>query len=218
MFTGIIELTGTISGVERKGKGAVFEIATAWDAASYQIGESIAVSGVCMTVVHFEPAGEGSRFRIDASPETVERTSMPDWRIGTRVNLERPLSLSDALGGHLVTGHIDGCGTVVEIEEEEGPMPGRIVTLEIPRKLAKYMIYKGSVAVDGVSLTVHACDETTLALNLVPHTLEVTTFGTCKLGERMNIEVDIIGKYVEKFLHWLTPEDLERLRRDRNGT
>ncbi|RMD99533.1 MAG: riboflavin synthase [Deltaproteobacteria bacterium] len=216
MFTGIIERTGTITQIERKGEGAVFEIATDWPPSSYQIGESIAVNGICLTVVHFEADGEGSRFRIDASPETVQRTTMPDWEVGRRVNLERPLSLSHLLGGHLVTGHIDGCGRVVRIEEEEGPMPGRIVTLEIPRELARYMIFKGSVAVDGVSLTVHACDASTLALNLVPHTLEVTTFGTCRVGDRMNIEVDIIGKYVEKFLHWLTPEDLERLRQDRS--
>ncbi|RME49477.1 MAG: riboflavin synthase [Deltaproteobacteria bacterium] len=216
MFTGIIERTGTITHIERKGEGAVFEIATDWPPSSYQIGESIAVNGICLTVVHFEADGQGSRFRIDASPETVQRTTMPDWRLGRRVNLERPLSLSNLLGGHLVTGHIDGCGRVVRIEEEEGPMPGRIVTLEIPPELARYMIFKGSVAVDGVSLTVHACDASTLALNLVPHTLEVTTFGTCRVGDRMNIEVDIIGKYVEKFLHWLTPEDLERLRRERS--
>ena len=192
MFTGIIEGLGTIVAVRSARQGRRLAVKADFDLDQTKIGDSIAVSGACLTVVRLD----GRRFEVDVSPETLQKTTLGAATVGERVNLERALRLSDRLDGHLVSGHIDGMGVIRQKDTMGGAI---LVTVEVPRPLARYMIVKGSVAVDGISLTVNTCDADSFSVSIIPHTAGVTTMGFKRRGERVNIETDMIGKYVERF-------------------
>jgi riboflavin synthase len=193
MFTGIIEGLGTISGIRLAGKGRRLSITSDFCLDQSEVGDSISVSGACLTVVVI---GD-TRFEVDLSPETVAKTTFGRIKTGDRVNLERAMRLSDRIDGHLVTGHIDGVGTIRHKKMMDSVM---IVTIGIPEALSRYMIQKGSVAVDGISLTINACDKESFEATIIPHTAKLTTIGFKKIGDQVNIEADLIGKYVERFI------------------
>lgn len=193
MFTGIVEETGVIESIVRHASGAVAWIRTQRIAQELQLGESMATSGVCLTVVETR----GPLFRADLAPETLDRTTLSHLKEGSPVNLERPLRLSDRLGGHLVAGHVDGVGRVTGVEETGD---GRILNLEVPEALRKYIVYKGSIAVDGVSLTVAKVTPTGFSVAIIPHTAKVTTLGRVQPGDSINLETDLMGKYVERLV------------------
>jgi riboflavin synthase len=193
MFTGIIEGLGTVSAARRAGQGRRLGIEADFDLSASRVGDSIAVSGACLTAVQIA----GRRFEVDVSPETLAKTTLGDVRVGERVNLERALRLSDRIDGHLVSGHTDGTG-VIESSTPQGNV--LLVTIAAPAEITRYMIVKGSVAVDGVSLTVNRLEAAAFSVSLIPHTAALTTIGFKKSGERVNLEADMIGKYVEKFL------------------
>lgn len=194
MFTGIIQAVGKIAALEAKGGDARLRIATgALDLSGVRLGDSIAVNGVCLTAV--ELPGDG--FWADVSGETLGRTTLGALRAGAAVNLEKALLPTTPLGGHLVSGHVDGVGEVSERREE-----GRSVRFRIaaPAALARYIAEKGSICVDGVSLTVNAVHGAVFELNIVPHTLQATTLGHLGPGRRVNLEVDLIARYLERLL------------------
>jgi riboflavin synthase len=193
MFTGIIEGLGTISAIHASGKGRRLSVTADFDLLQSRIGDSIAVNGACLTAVEIG----GRRFVADVSPETLDRTTFGKARIGERVNLERALRLSDRLDGHLVSGHIDGVGT---IDQKKNAGNAVIVVIKVPESLSRYMIQKGSVAVDGISLTINQCSAGSFEVSIIPHTAGLTTIGFKPSGSSVNIETDMIGKYVERFL------------------
>ncbi|MDW7772736.1 MAG: riboflavin synthase [Desulfobulbaceae bacterium] len=193
MFTGIIQGRGRVIRRQASGAGMVFCLEADFDLDDPQEGESIAVDGVCLTAREID----GRRFLVDVSPETLSRTGLGILQPEGKVNLERALRLSDRLGGHLVSGHVDAQGRV---EERTAAGDFTLFTFSLPRSLVKYVIEKGSIAVNGVSLTVNSCGNERFTVSIIPHTLDVTTLGGLKPGDKVNIEVDIIGKYVEKML------------------
>lgn len=193
MFTGIVQGFGKIIEKRPAGGGVVFGVAADFDLDEPQEGESIAMNGACLTARNIQ----GRRFLADVSPESLARTNLGALTVGATVNLERALRLSDRLGGHLVSGHIDALGVV---EERRPAGDFTLFTFSLPTSLAKYVIEKGSIAINGVSLTVNSCDGDRFSVSIIPHTLAVTTLGLLKSGDRVNLEVDIIGKYVEKLL------------------
>jgi riboflavin synthase len=190
MFTGIVEETGEVLGLERTARTARLDVRASIALENCGVGASVAVNGVCLTVV--ELRGDG--FVFEVGPETLERTTLGLLTPGDRVNLERPLRFQGALGGHLVLGHVDGVGTIRRIRRVESTAR---VTIGLPGpELAPLVIPQGSVAVDGVSLTVAALDDVGFEVMVIPHTLAVTTLGAQAEGARVNIETDVIGKYV----------------------
>ncbi|RIK92794.1 MAG: riboflavin synthase [Proteobacteria bacterium] len=196
MFTGIITDVGAVRAIDNKRGDTRLVIATHYDTASIEIGASIACSGACLTVVDI---GE-DWFAVDVSAETLSRTCLGDWRPGAPVNLERALKVGDELGGHIVTGHVDGLGEVVAIVPDGD---SRRFTFAIPKALAPYLAAKGSVAINGVSLTVNEVEDkadgsAAFGVNIIPHTQEHSTFGSAKVGERVNIEIDILARYVAR--------------------
>lgn len=192
MFTGIITDIGTIRAVETAGDTR-FEITTEFDTAAIVLGASIACSGACLTVIE-----TGSDwFAIEASAETLSKTSLGDWQTGTRINLEQALRIGDELGGHIVSGHVDGSAKVVSITAEGD---SHRVVLEAPSELAKFIASKGSVALDGVSLTVNEVEETRFGVNIISHTWTQTTFDTLGVGDHMNMEIDMLARYVARML------------------
>ncbi len=193
MFTGIIEGLGTVAGIESSARGKTFTFKTDFGLEQTKIGDSIAVSGVCLTVVRIKDR----LFAADASPETLAKTTMGTAKIGERVNLERALRLSDRLGGHLVSGHIDGLGRIALRKATANVI---LISIEIPVQFSKYIIPKGSIAVDGTSLTVNGCQGSRFEVSIIPHTAKLATIGLKKEREWVNIETDMIGKYVERFL------------------
>ncbi|WP_417911296.1 riboflavin synthase [Candidatus Electronema sp. PJ] len=193
MFTGVIQGLGMVLEKRPAGGGMVFRIEAGFDLTEPQEGESIAVNGVCLTARDIQ----GRRFLADVSPESLSRTNLGILMVGSKVNLERALRLSDRLGGHLVSGHVDTQGRV---EERRAAGDFTLFTFSLEQKLAKYVIEKGSITIDGVSLTVNSCTGSRFAVSIIPHTLAVTTLGGLKAGDRVNLEVDLIGKYVEKLL------------------
>lgn len=194
MFTGIIESLGDIKMIRSSGReGKRFAIEADINLDGTGIGESIAVNGACLTVVMIA----GKRFEVDISPETLEKTTLGNARTGERVNIERAMRLSDRLDGHLVSGHIDGVGTITGKKITGNAV---IMTFGIPVSISRYVIKKGSVAVDGVSLTVNNCDEGWFEVSIIPHTAKLTTMGIKGEGGFVNIETDMIGRYVERFV------------------
>ncbi len=192
MFTGIITDLGRVRTV-LPGADTAYEIGTAYDTATIALGASIACSGVCLTAI----ATGADWFRVQVSAETKARSTVGSWRVGTAVNLERSLRLGDELGGHMVAGHVDGMGRLVERREEGGSV--RMV-FEAPKALAPGIASKGSVAVDGISLTVNEVTATRFGVNIIPHTQAVTTLGGLQPGDPVNLEIDLIARYVARLM------------------
>ncbi len=189
MFTGIVEEIGHIKNIS---SGRLI-ISAKKVLSDVNVGDSIAVNGVCLTVTSFK----ANEFAVDVMPETLRRSSLKSISVGSPVNLERALSLASRLGGHIVSGHIDGTGRIVSITNEQN---ARVVTIEAPKALLKYIVEKGSVALDGVSLTVVSVTDKDFKVSLIPHTQDVTILHTKRVGDVVNIENDIVGKYIEKFM------------------
>lgn len=189
MFTGIIEEVGHVN---RIGCGSlVIDCHKVLE--DVQLGDSIAVNGICLTVTHFDK----SSFTADVMPETVRRTSLAELKKGSPVNLERALTLASRLGGHIVSGHIDGTGEIIKFADEGNAI---LMTVSADSSLLRYIVEKGSVALDGISLTVAKVTDSDFTVSLIPHTREVTNLGNKKTGSPINIETDVLGKYVEKML------------------
>jgi riboflavin synthase len=198
MFTGIVQAQGKVAAREARGDGArlMLEIEAAFLAGSAR-GDSIAVNGCCLTVVELEP----TRFSADCSKETLALTTLGALAAGSRVNLERALTLATPLGGHLMAGHVDGVGVVLELAPEgQGDAAGWRLRVRAPTALARYLARKGSVAVDGVSLTVNRVDGETFDCTIVPHTHSNTVIGGYAKGSRVNLEVDLVARYVERLM------------------
>lgn len=194
MFTGIVTDLGEVRKVVRdQGQDARFEVATQYDMASVDIGASIAHNGVCLTVIE----KGADTYVIQASDETLSKTTLGDWQVGSRINLERACKVGDELGGHIVSGHVDGVARVVSIRPENESLR---FTFEAPADLAKFVAPKGSVALDGVSLTVNEVDGRLFGINVIPHTQAVTTFGRLREGDRVNMEIDMLARYVARLL------------------
>ena len=193
MFTGIIENVGTVNSIQTTPGGSRMVLLSPGVARELNVGDSVAVNGACLTKV----AGNDDIFEVDVSPETLKKTNLIALRKGDAVNLELSMRLGDRLGGHMVTGHIDAVGTL-EKRRPEGD--SEIVTVGAPDKVMRYIVEKGSVAIDGISLTVAARDESQFEVAIIPHTAIKTTLLTKTPGESVNLEVDLIGKYVERFL------------------
>ena len=193
MFSGIVAEVGTVKAVEGSKEAAALTIEASSTFADVAVGESIAVNGVCLTVVH----RHGSTFAVDVSPETLRTTNLGELRSGDGVNLERSLSLNDRIGGHLVSGHVDGVGRIIDKRPEANALQ---YDMQVPKGLMRYIVPKGSIAVDGISLTVVACRPDGFQVTIIPHTAAVTTIGRKGLGATVNLECDMIGKYVERAL------------------
>jgi len=194
MFTGIVEDLGEVTGLKRKAKDVVFTFRVGNIKLSEVIlGDSISVNGTCLTVTSLSK----KTFTVDASHETLSKTNLGKLKVGKRVNLERALKAGDKLGGHIVNGHVDGVGKVQSRTKKGESFEFRF---SVPKKLSKYIVEKGSVAIDGVSLTVNRVKGNEFIVNIIPYTQEATTFGSLRKGSSVNIECDIIGKYVEKFV------------------
>ncbi len=193
MFTGIIEGLGTITAMRPSGAGSRMALASDFTLDGTRIGDSIAVNGACLTAVSISDR----RFEVDLSPESLSTTTFGQAKPGDRVNLERALRLSDRLDGHLVSGHVDAVGAIQSRETLANVI---LITIAAPALVTRYLIRKGSVAVDGVSLTVNTCDHQSFQVSIIPHTASLTTVGFKAVGARVNIETDLIGKYVERFI------------------
>jgi riboflavin synthase len=192
MFTGIVTDMGRVRAVRDTNRDRRFEIETAFDLATIDLGASVAHAGCCLTVVE---KGD-SWFAVEVSGETLAVTTLSDWREGRRVNLERAARVGDELGGHIVSGHVDGVGEVLSIEEEGG---SHRVRIRVPRPLHRYIAPKGSITVEGVSLTVNEVEDDVFGVNLIPHTWEVTTLGELKPGARVNLEIDMLARYLARW-------------------
>jgi riboflavin synthase len=198
MFTGIVTGLGTVRAITRLRAGADMRlvIATTWkDTAAIPVGASIACSGCCLTAVELGP----DWFAVDASAETLSKTTLGGWEVGTRVNLERPLRVGDELGGHIVAGHVDGVGEVLLATPDHGSTRWHFA---VPHALGRFIAPKGSVAVDGVSLTVNEVERATFGVNIIPHTASVTSFGHLAVGDRVNIEIDTVARYVARLTEY----------------
>lgn len=194
MFTGIVTALGTVRAIAPLGSSADMRLSiiAPWpDTAAIEIGASIGCSGCCLTATEIGP----DWFAADASAETLSKTTLGRWQVGTRVNLERSLRLGDELGGHLVSGHVDGVGQVLSATPEHGSTR---FTFRVPRNLARFVAVKGSIAVDGVSLTVNEVTDDTFGVNIIPHTASVTSFGTLRAGDAVNLEIDMLARYVAR--------------------
>lgn len=208
MFTGIVSDIGAITRVERRGDTRIV-VSTSYDPADIDLGASIACSGVCLTVVDKGVAegGKGNWFAVDVSGETISRTAQGQWTEGRRLNLERAMKLGDELGGHIVTGHVDGIAEVMEVRAEGD---SRRIGFRVDDAVAPFLAAKGSVTVDGVSLTVNQVrdaseDEgggTHFSVNLIPHTQAVTTLGALEAGQAVNIEIDVLARYLQRMEHY----------------
>ena len=194
MFTGIITDIGTVTAVEQRGDLRL-TIATGYDTAGLAIGASVACSGVCLTVVAKAPG----QFSVDVSGETQSRTARGQWTVGRRFNLERALKVGDELGGHIVTGHVDAVGQVLAVEPVGDSTR---ITIQVPKDIAPFVAPKGSICLDGVSLTVNTvadnADGAAFTINVIPHTAEWTTFDTVKPGDDLNIEIDVLARYLAR--------------------
>ena len=207
MFTGIITDVGQIDRIEARGDLRIF-VNTAYDMATVDLGASIACSGVCLTVINKGSHAAGGWFAVDVSGETVSRTPADQWTAGRRLNLERALKLGEELGGHIVTGHVDGIGTVASVTTQGDSWK---IDVAVPAELAPFIAAKGSVTVDGVSLTVNTVRDVDgpdgqrsveFGLNIIPHTWGVTTLGTIHVEQTVNIEIDVLARYLQRMEHY----------------
>ena len=195
MFTGIVTDVGQVRHIEKRGDTHIV-IATHYDVSDVEIGASIMCAGACMTVV--DKGGAQDRwFAVTASGETLSKSTMGGWRAGDPVNLERPMHVGDELGGHIVTGHVDGLAELVSLVPEGESLR---MTFEVPAELARFIAPKGSVALDGVSLTVNEVDGIRFGVNIIPHTQKVTTFGRLRPGMNVNLEIDLLARYVARLV------------------
>ncbi|MER7872636.1 riboflavin synthase [Streptomyces samsunensis] len=197
MFTGIVEELGEIVAIEHLGDASRFQVRGPVVTEGAKHGDSIAVNGVCLTVVDITEDAEGTRFSADVMAETLNRSSLSALDIGSRVNLERPMALGGRLGGHIVQGHVDGTGTIVDRKLSEH---WEIVKISLPAELSRYVVEKGSITVDGISLTVVDAGPEYFTVSLIPTTLALTTLGVKQAGDPVNLEVDVLAKYVERLL------------------
>lgn len=193
MFTGLITDNGTLRSLSPSGDNWTVRIATGYDTSELELGESIACDGACLTVT----SKDAESFTVDASPETLRRTTLGDRKVGDRIHLERALAVGDRLGGHYVLGHVDGVGTLVERRKEKNAW---ILAFDVPENVARYLIEKGSIAIDGVSLTVNSVSEHRFDVAIIPFTAGKTNVVDYEVGRKVNLEGDILGKYVEKLL------------------
>lgn len=194
MFTGIVTDIGTVTEIEKRGDTRA-RIRSAYRAAGIDLGASIACDGVCLTVIARGAEGEGAWFDVEYSAETVSKTNLGDWAVGRRINLERALKVGDELGGHIVSGHVDGVARVVGVRAEGDSTR---VTFEAPQALAKFIAPKGSVALNGTSLTVNEVEGIRFGVNFIPHTQKATTWGGVAVGDAVNLEIDTLARYVAR--------------------
>ena len=193
MFTGIISDIGEV--ISRT--GGVFSIRSHFDPATIALGASISHDGCCLTVTRLEPETSGCRYTVDVSNETLSKTTLGTWTPGHRINLERALKAGDELGGHVVSGHVDGTARIVDLGDDGD---SRRFTFEVPAELARFIAPKGSVALDGTSLTVNEVDGNRFGVNLIPHTLTVTSWGRKTTGDLINLEIDLFARYVARLM------------------
>ena len=192
MFTGIVTDIGRVRKVEPTERDRRYEIETAWDTATIDLGASISHAGCCLTVTERGPGW----FAVEVSGETLSKTTLGGWKAGDRVNLERAAKLGDELGGHIVSGHVDGLGRVVSVTPEGG---SHRIDIEAPAPLHRFIAPKGSITVDGVSLTVNAVGGRTFGVNIIPHTWQATTLGGLKSGDAVNLEIDMLARYLARW-------------------
>ncbi|MFC5343625.1 riboflavin synthase [Brevundimonas staleyi] len=192
MFTGIITDIGRVRSVAQTDRDRRYEVETAWDVSGIDLGASISHAGVCLTVVE---KADGW-FAVEVSGETLDKTTLGSWAAGTPVNLERATKVGDELGGHIVSGHVDGLGTVVSITPEGG---SHRIVIEAPAPLHRFIAAKGSITVDGVSLTVNSVEGRQFGLNIIPHTWEATTLGRLQVGDTVNLEIDMLARYLARW-------------------
>lgn len=192
MFTGIITDIGTLTAIDRHEGGARFEVQTAYDLSTVDIGASIAHSGCCLTVVE----KRGDRYTLDLSNETLAVTTLDNWRVGDRVNLERALKVGDELGGHIVSGHVDGVGELIALTEDGDAYRLKV---RVPRPLHRYIAHKGSIALDGISLTVNEVEDDVFGVAIIPHTWTHTTLSDRKVGDKLNLEIDLMARYAARW-------------------
>ena len=192
MFTGIVTDIGRVRSVRQTDRDRRYEVETVWDTASIDLGASISHAGCCLTVTE---KGEGW-FAVEVSGETLSKTKLGDWVENTRVNLERAAKLGDELGGHIVSGHVDGLGEVVSITPDGG---SHRIVIEAPAPLHRFIAPKGSITVDGVSLTVNGVQERRFDLNIIPHTWNATTLGGLSVGDKVNLEIDMLARYLARW-------------------
>jgi len=207
MFTGLIEEIGTVKEISKKGDNLRLVIGANKIMDDISMGSSIAIDGTCLSVVKYT----SNTFEVDISEETVKKTTIGGFKPGRKVNLERAIKISDRLGGHFVTGHIDGIGEIVKFDRT---VDGAYLGIKASEDTIRYMIYKGSVAIDGISLTVANVDSNSIAIALIPHTIEMTNLKEKSIGEKVNIECDIIGKYIERFVNLTTDTKHSTLNTD----
>jgi len=207
LFTGLVEEVGTVQSVLMGTKSAKIVIKAKKVLEDVKLGDSICTNGVCLTVTDYT----NDRFSVDVMAETMRKSNLKNLIPGSTVNLERALRLSDRLGGHLVSGHIDGVGTIISFDKEDNAV---WVTIKPSPELLKYIIYKGSIAIDGISLTVAYVDESIFKVSVIPHTKDVTTLLNKSPGDEVNLECDMVGKYIEKLLNYKEEENTNTQRID----
>ena len=205
MFTGIVEEMGTIAGIQKGTKSAVLTIQAEKVFSDIHIGDSIALNGVCLTVTSFS----GNTYTADVMNETLRRSSLGSLTIGSKVNLERAMAANGRFGGHIVSGHIDGTGTITKVEKDDNAI---WYTIAAEENLMKYIVEKGSIAIDGISLTVAKRSDMDFAISMIPHTAKETVLSQKKPGDIVNLENDIVGKYIEQLMHYEKKEEKKESR------
>lgn len=205
MFTGIVEEMGTIAGIQKGAKSAVLTIQAEKVFSDLHIGDSIALNGVCLTVTSFN----GNTYTADVMNETLRRSSLGSLTIGSKVNLERAMAANGRFGGHIVSGHIDGTGTITKVEKDDNAI---WYTIAAEENLMKYIVEKGSIAIDGISLTVAKRSDMDFAISMIPHTAKETVLSQKKPGDIVNLENDIVGKYIEQLMHYEKKEEKKESR------
>ena len=205
MFTGIVEEMGTIAGIQKGAKSAILTIQAQKVFSDIHIGDSIALNGVCLTVISFN----GNTYTADVMNETLRRSSLGSLTIGSKVNLERAMAANGRFGGHIVSGHIDGTGTITKVEKDDNAI---WYTIAAEENLMKYIVEKGSIAIDGISLTVAKRSDMDFAISMIPHTAKETVLSQKKAGDIVNLENDIVGKYIEQLMHYEKKEEKKESR------